>query len=128
MVNEQLAMYDVPPEPPKMPRCFYRSWVHYLLGIPSPSRHFNLSFNPTPEAKEYFKSYKEYQDKLMLWKIENRTCTREEWASWYKRKRHEIRAAQSMEDAVRSIQKSAHICAMKLKIRIRKAVQDGQQG
>lgn len=116
------------PKPPKLPRCFFRSWLHYLLGIPSPSLHCKLSFIPTPEAKEYFAKVREYNDKLILWKIENRTCTREEWALWYRRKRHGIRAAQDMVDAVRNIQKAAHICAMKIKIGMRKVVQDGQQG
>lgn len=112
------------PKPPKKPRCFYKKWWMYLLGISSPSKHFMLSFNPTPEATEYFEAYAKYTEKLMLWKIENRICTREEWAVWYSKNRRDLRAAQNFENGLTSLKEAAHKLALSIEIGIKKLLEE----
>ena len=69
------------PKPPKIPRSLCGSWLHWLLQIPSPSKIVWASWpvNQRPEHKKYIDARAEYNENLILWKIENRTCTREEW-------------------------------------------------
>ena len=67
------------PTPPKIPRCLCRNWLHWLLQIASTSKIVRAMYCPTVETEMYFKARREYEINLILWKIENRTCTRAEW-------------------------------------------------
>lgn len=66
-------------KPPKPPRSLYGNWLHWILGIKSPSRMFMASMNPTPEEAMYFRACEDYEIWLIVCKIEKRTCTRQEW-------------------------------------------------
>lgn len=79
-------------KPPKPPRSLYRNWIHWVLGIKSPSKVFIASMNPTPEEAAYFRAYEDYEVWLIVCKVENRTCTRQEWdrlRRWNYRRRME---------------------------------------
>lgn len=67
------------PKPPIIPRCLCRNSLHWLLQIASPSKFYQAMLRPTVKTEKYFRARAEYDIALILWKIENRTCTREEW-------------------------------------------------
>lgn len=87
------------PKPPKIPRSLCGSWLHWLLQIPSPSRMTAAAWpvNQKREHKKYFEDRVEYEINVILWKIENRTCTRAEWRElrlWkYRKKEQEEKKA-----------------------------------
>lgn len=64
---------------PKPPRSLYGNWLHWILGIKSPSRMFMASMNPTPEEAGYFSACVDYEMYVIACKVESRTCTRQEW-------------------------------------------------
>lgn len=92
------------PKPPRPPMCFYRSFADYILGRISPSLLFRYAIDvrmteivgneitgELVKAKKYFDKMEKYKIDTILWKIENRTATKEEY-KWYareKRKREE---------------------------------------
>lgn len=61
---------------PKIPRCFYKDTVHYVLGMVSPSL---MMCCKAPEAQAYWKAMREYRRNVLRWKVEMRTATRDEW-------------------------------------------------
>lgn len=68
------------PKPPFIPRSLCSSFWHWILQIPSPSRFAMYRFSISdPSANKYFTELDKYKIDLILWKINNRTCTRQEW-------------------------------------------------
>lgn len=75
------------PKPPIIPRCLCGSFLHWVLQIASPSKYYMAMLRPTVESERYFRARHEYEMQLILWKIENRTCTREEWHKYRRHRR-----------------------------------------
>lgn len=77
------------PKPPRIPMSLCRSFGHWLLQIASPSKIYARTLRPTVESEKYFRARTQYKMDLIVWKIENRTCTREEWHQ-YRRWRRKL--------------------------------------
>lgn len=72
------------PKPPRNPRCHYKSFIHYLLGIVSPSLVWSVHNDKT---EKYWKKMQKYKLDVIRYKIENRTCTREEYKALIRHQR-----------------------------------------
>ena len=81
------------PKYPSPPRSMCRSWIHYVLGIHSPSCEFRLRMNGpqnTAEKKYYFKVMS-YHEQVDHYKLFTRTMTRGEWEAYYRAERRKKR-------------------------------------
>lgn len=78
--------------PPRPPRELCNSWWEWILGILSPSKHWywkaHSEYGVIPTAiPRFFDDEKEWQWKVMVWKIETHQATREEWCRYYRKER-----------------------------------------
>lgn len=81
------------PKYPSPPRSMCRSWIHYVLGIHSPSCELRLRMNGpqnTAEKKYYFKVMS-YHEQVDQYKLFTRTMTRGEWKAYYRAERRKKR-------------------------------------
>ena len=83
-----------PFNPPRPPIELCDSFANWILGIISPSKHFNAiaqsmtdpdSLNPN--IARYFHELDEYKFALLQWKVENRIANRTEWREYVKMKK-----------------------------------------
>lgn len=81
------------PKYPSPPRSMCSSFLHYILGIRSPSREFSLRIcGPRNKAeRKYLKRVDSYIDKMDLYKIYTRTMTRSEWKAYHRAERRKKR-------------------------------------
>ena len=81
------------PKYPSPPRSMCSSFLHYILGIHSPSREFHLRIcGPRNKAeRKYLKRVDSYIDKMDLYKIHTRTMTRSEWKAYCRAERRKKR-------------------------------------
>lgn len=81
------------PKYPSPPRSMCSSFLHYILGIHSPSREFHLRIcGPRNKAeRKYLKRVDSYIDKMDLYKIHTRTMTRDEWKAYHRAERIKAR-------------------------------------
>ena len=76
------------PKPPRIPRCLCSSWLHFFLGIASPSCFLSQRMFPTDaKAVAYFNALGKYKMAMTEYRIANRTCARAEWYGYYRQKR-----------------------------------------
>lgn len=72
------------PKPPRPPRCLCNNFIHYLFWVVSPSRLTNVMLGGgSKKAEQYVRELWYYRIKMVEYKIQNRTCTRDEW-NWYR--------------------------------------------
>lgn len=74
------------PKYPLPPRSMCSSWIHFILGIHSPSRELYLrTVGPKNRAEvEYLGRIRSYHKEMDRYKICTRTMTREEWKRYYR--------------------------------------------
>lgn len=76
------------PRPPRVPYCLCGSLWRWILQQVSPSRHFMYYFSgANRRANAYFAKVKDYQTKLMQYRVELRICSRVEWYILHRRLR-----------------------------------------
>ena len=81
------------PKYPSPPRSMCRSWLHYVLGIHSPSCELRLRMigpQNTAEKKYYFKVMS-YHEQVGQYKLFTRTMTRDEWKAYQRAERIKAR-------------------------------------
>lgn len=78
------------PRPPRAPYCLCGSLRRWILQQVSPSLHFMYSLSgANRRATAYFAKVKDYQTKLMQYRVELRICSRVEWYILHRRLRME---------------------------------------
>lgn len=92
------------PKKPRPPMCICRTGADYIMGVVSPSLYFKyvVDYHASRILGEeldknqrkiglYLKKLNQYERDLVLWKIENRTATKEEYKRYARenRKREE---------------------------------------
>lgn len=76
------------PRPPRAPYCLCGSLWRWILQQVSPSLHFMYYFSgANRRANAYFAKVKDYQTKLMQYRVELRICSRVEWYILHRRLR-----------------------------------------
>lgn len=90
------------PKEPRPPMCICRTFADYIFGIVSPSLYFKhvvdyhasriLGGELDKNQRKiglYLKKLNQYERDLVLWKIENRTATKEEY-KWFAREKRKM--------------------------------------
>lgn len=80
-----------PPKFPSPPRSLCGSWLHWILGIHSPSKEM-IFFCVGPRNKyeeKYQRKRTDYFAKMNQYKLHSRTMTKSEWTDYYRKLRTE---------------------------------------
>lgn len=72
------------PKPPKHPYCHYSNPINYIIGLVSPSLVMCVN---NKETEKYWEEYRKYKSDMIKYKIEKRTCTKEEYKTFVRMKK-----------------------------------------
>ena len=72
------------PKPPKHPYCHYANPINYIIGRVSPSAVMCVN---NKETEKHWTEYRKHKADMIKYKIEKRTCTKEEYKTFVRIKK-----------------------------------------
>ena len=120
-------------KPPRPPRCLCNSVFHWALGIVSPGKCIQARWGwgtPNREreaAERYIAAFREYKERVWQQRVAARIVTKAEWKAHYSQQRREarqLRANQSMQEAMERLAASARQVAEQMRAAVAEALAD----